>query len=78
MRRTRTFEGKRHVYDTKTAIERGHRSEGGFGDPAGFEETLYQTKGGLYFVFGQGGEDSPYPADGDIKPLSKDEAESWS
>jgi len=50
MRKTKTFEGKRHVYDTERAEECGHRTFGAFGDPDGYEETLYKTKGGLYFV----------------------------
>lgn len=73
MRKTKTFEGKRHVYDTERAEECGHRTFGAFGDPDGYEETLYKTKGGLYFVLGTGGEASPYPTQ-DIRPLTAVEA----
>ncbi|MBR1830550.1 MAG: hypothetical protein IJ781_13825 [Atopobiaceae bacterium] len=77
MRKTKMFEGKRHVYDTEKAEALGTRSFGYYGDPAGYEETLYKTKGGLYFFWGLGGEDSPYAADADIRPVSEEEATTW-
>lgn len=46
------------------------------GDPAGYEETLYQTPGGLYFLYVNGGAESPYPAE-NIKSVSKVKAEEW-
>ena len=30
-----------------------------FGDPAGYEETLYQTEDGFFFLYTNGGEASP-------------------
>ena len=36
MRKTKTFEGKRHVYDTEKSVELGHKTFGEFGDPAGY------------------------------------------
>lgn len=77
MRKTKMFEGKRHVYDTEKAEALGTRSYGAYGDPAGYEETLYKTKGGLFFFWGLGGEASPYQNGADIRPVSKDEAEAW-
>ena len=77
MRKTKMFEGKKHVYDTATAQALGNRAFSYYGDPAGYEETLYQTKGGLYFVWGQGGAESPYSKGEDIRPVSADEAEDW-
>ncbi len=77
MRKTKMFEGKRHVYDTEKAEALGTRSNGYFGDPAGYEETLYKTKGGLFFLWGLGGEDSPYNNGADIRPISEDEAKAW-
>ena len=77
MRKTKMFEGKRHVYDTSKAEILGNRVFSFFGDPAGYEEALYKTKGGLYFLWGVGGEDSPYNAEGDIRPISKKEAKAW-
>lgn len=76
MRKTKTFEGKRHVYDTAKSEQLGNRTFGIFGDPAGYEETLYKTKAGLYFVVGNGGPDSPYPTE-DIKPIAPAEAEEF-
>ena len=77
MRKTITFEGKRHIYDTTKAEALGHRAFSYYGDPAGYEETLYKTKGGLYFLWGLGGADSPYASGEDIHPISKEEAQAW-
>ena len=77
MRKTKMFEGKRHVYDTSKAEPLGNRVFSYFGDPAGYEETLYKTKGGLYFLCGIGGEESPYPSAEDIRPVSEKEAQAW-
>ena len=40
---------------------------GYYGDPAGYEESLYQTPAGLYFLYVCGGEDSIYPAEDIIR-----------
>lgn len=77
MRKTKTFDGKRHVYDTEKSTELGHKNFGGFGDPAGYEESLYKNRSGFFFLAGQGGADSPYPDGEDIRPISADEAEAW-
>jgi len=77
MRKTTLFEGKRHIYDTEKAQLLGNRAYSYYGDPAGYEEKLYQTKGGLYFVWGIGGTESPYSSGEDIRPLSEGEAEEW-
>ena len=77
MRKVKQFDGKRHVYDTTKSTELGTRSFGAFGDPAGYEETLYQNKQGFYFVAGKGGDASPYAAGEDVRPLSEEEAAAW-
>lgn len=77
MRKTKTFAGKKHVYDTEKAEALGTHAYSYYGDPAGYEETLYVTKAGLYFLFGRGGEASPYAEGEDIKPISKKDAEAW-
>lgn len=77
MRKTKTFNGKRHVYDTSKAEQLGSKAFSYYGDPAGYEETLYQTKGGLYFLCGMGGDASPYPDGEDIIPISKTKAQDW-
>ncbi|MFC2647337.1 MAG: hypothetical protein DUD39_09075 [Coriobacteriaceae bacterium] len=77
MRRTMTFEGKRHSYDTEKSTKLAHKTFGEFGDPAGYEETLYRNRSGFYFLYGQGGEDSPYKGGEDLKPISESQARSW-
>ncbi|WP_248921907.1 hypothetical protein [Olsenella intestinalis] len=76
MRKTKTFQSKRHVYDTEKADRLAGRTFGEYGDPAGYEESLYKTKAGLYFIAGVGGPDSPYP-EPDIKPVSAKEAKGF-
>ncbi len=63
-------------YDTATAEMVEQRTSGFFGDPAGYEETLYKTLDGKYFLYVNGGEDSPYPTE-NIKRLSADKAKEW-
>lgn len=63
-------------YDTETASLVKKVTVGAFGDPAGYEESLYQTPGGLYFLYVNGGEESPY-ANENIKSISKVKAEEW-
>ena len=38
-------------YDTETATLIRKYTYGNFGDPAGYEESLYQTEGGLSFLY---------------------------
>ena len=63
-------------YDTETATLVKKHVSGYFGDPAGYEETLYQTPGGLYFVYVCGGEASQYPNE-DIQRLAKTKVNAW-
>ena len=63
-------------YDTDTATLVKKHTRGLFGDTDGYEETLYVTAGGLYFLYVYGGEDSPYPKE-DIKRISAAKAEEW-
>lgn len=64
------------TYDTETAALIVKKTYGFYGDPAGYEETLYQTPNGLYFIYTNGGEQSPYPTEG-IKRLKADDAEKF-
>ena len=64
------------VYDTETATLVKKYNSGFFGDPAGYEESLYKTPGGLYFLYVCGGESSPYPEE-DIKRLAKSKVSAW-
>ncbi len=57
------------LYDTETAELIHSRTVGAFGDPAGYEETLYRTADGYYFLYTNGGEESPYKKE-DIRRMS--------
>jgi len=63
-------------YNTETATLIQKYTYGEFGDPAGYEENLYQTPDGFYFLYVQGGTQSPYPAE-DILRLGKAKVNSW-
>lgn len=63
-------------YDTETATLVKKFTVGDLGDPAGYEESLYQTPKGLFFLYVNGGENSPYTAE-NIKSVSKAKAEEW-
>ena len=63
-------------YDTETATLIKQHIVGTLGDPAGYEEDLYQTPGGLYFLHVGGGEASPYPEE-DILRLAKTKVKEW-
>ena len=64
------------TYDTETAMMVEQHTSGFFGDPAGYEETLYQTPVGKYFLYVNGGEESPYPEE-NIKRMSPQKAKEW-
>jgi len=63
-------------YDTAVSELVKKHTSGFFGDPAGYEETLYRTPEGLYFLYVRGGESSPYPAE-DILRLARSKVDSW-
>jgi hypothetical protein len=63
-------------YDTETATLIQKHIDGTDGDPAGYEEDLYQTPEGLYFLHVGGGETSPYPNE-DILRLAKTKVKTW-
>ena len=50
---------RKREYNTETATLVKKHTVGTFGDPTGYEETLYQTEDGYYFVYGCGGAESP-------------------
>jgi len=66
----------RKEYDTNTATLLKRFTYGFWGDPAGYEEQLYQTPDGLYFVYVRGGEASPYPGE-DILRVAKNKVDQW-
>ncbi len=63
-------------YDTDNATLVKKFTVGSIGDADGYEETLYQTEGGLYFLYTNGGEESPYKTE-NIKSVSKAKANEW-
>ena len=63
-------------YDTETASIVRKCVFGYYGDPAGYEEILFQTPEGLYFVYGNGGENSPYPEE-TLDRLAKTKVKAW-
>lgn len=63
-------------YDTENAALIKKYTYGYYGDPAGFEEILFQTPEGLYFLYVRGGEASAYPYE-DILRLAKTKVNAW-
>ena len=63
-------------YDTETATVVKKVVNGYYGDPAGYEETLYVTADGFYFLYTNGGTESKYTKE-DITRKSKAAAEKW-
>ncbi len=63
-------------YDTEAATLVAKKAIGAFGDAAGYEESLYQTEAGKFFLYTNGGEESPYKKE-DIKRMSADKAKEW-
>ena len=64
------------VYDTENAQIVKKVTYGAFGDADGYEETLYVTEDGSYFLYVNGGEESIYPTE-NITRKSKAAAEKW-
>ncbi len=63
-------------YDTAASTVVKKVTSGYFGDSCGYEETLYVTEDGKYFLYTNGGADSKYTAEG-IKRMSKKAADAW-
>lgn len=63
-------------YDTEASTLVKKVTVGEFGDSEGYEESLYQTAKGSYFLYVNGGADSKYPKE-DIKRMSKDKAQAF-
>lgn len=63
-------------YNTTTSEIVKKVTSGEFGDPKGYEETLYKTADGKYFLYVNGGKESPYAKE-DIKRMSAKKAEEW-
>lgn len=67
---------RNRLYDTETATLIQRFVSGSYGDPAGYEECLFRTPDGYYFLYGIGGEESPYAVES-IRSVSAATAEKW-
>ena len=70
----KTVRGK--VYDTEEMVVVKKVAHGEFGDPAGYEETLYVPKEVKFFVYTYGGKKSKYPEEA-IMPIEREHLKEW-
>lgn len=63
-------------YDTHKACIDKKFTFGAPGDPEGFEETLYLTDDGRYFIYTNGGKKSKYVKE-DIFPIERERVKDW-
>ena len=63
-------------YNTECAEVIAKYTCGAFGEPGGYEETLCKTEDGKFFIYVNGGAESPYPAE-DIKLIAKNKVDEW-
>jgi len=66
----------KYEYDTEKSAIVKKFTFGNFGEAGGYEETLYQTEDGKYFIYVNGGEESPYKKE-DIKRIAKTKIDEW-
>ena len=64
------------VYNTESSEIVKKVTFGNFGESDGYEETLYITAEGNYFLYTNGGADSIHPKE-DIKRMSAKAAKEW-
>ena len=64
------------VYDTDTSKIVKKVTFGCFGDENGYEETLYQTESGNYFLYTNGGANSKYPKEDNTR-MGEAKAKAW-
>lgn len=64
------------VYDTQNSTIDKKFTYGVPGDPCGFEETLYITNDGKYFVYTYGGQNSKYPSE-NIFTINHADVKNW-
>lgn len=67
---------KTKVFDTDTATVVKKVTSGAYGDPAGYEQTLYQTPEGDYFFYTYGGAETAYSTE-KITSVCKAKALEW-
>ena len=66
----------KRLYDTERAELQKKNSYGFFGDPAGYEDSLFRTEDGYFFLYVTGGEATPYPKE-EIRRMSEKRASEW-
>ena len=66
----------KNEYDTESATLIRKYTYGSYGDPCGYEEALYQTEKGLYFLYVAGGEKSP-SSTADILRIATTKVNAW-
>lgn len=64
------------IYDTENSTLVKKVCVGAYGDPAGYEQCLFQTSDGFYFLYTNGGVESEY-AEEKIACMSKVKAAEW-
>lgn len=64
------------TYDTETSTLIKKVTFGEFGSPDGYEESLYQTESGNFFLYTNGGPTSKYKKE-DITRMSAEKKELW-
>ena len=63
-------------YDTEMSTLIKKHTFGNYGSPDGYEESLYQTAGGLFFLYTNGGAASKYKKE-DITRMSAEKKNAW-
>jgi hypothetical protein len=63
-------------YDTEASELIQKKTFGEFGDPKGYEEILFKTPDGKFFLYGKGGAESEYPEE-NIKRLAANKVKAW-
>ncbi len=64
------------AYDTQSSTLDKKFTYGAPGDLTGYEETLYITCDGRYFIYTNGGSQSKYPTE-NITPISREQVKEW-
>lgn len=64
------------IYDTQNATIDKKFTFGAPGDDTGYEETLYITFNGRYFIYTNGGKLSKYPHE-DITLIDREQVKNW-
>ena len=63
-------------YDTDASELIQKKVFGVFGDPKGYEESLYKTQDGKFFLYGFGGSESPYKVETIVR-LAANKVKAW-